>query len=168
MAFVSGLFGWRGRVGRLQFVLLTLPYIFVLFAFQFATMMSANTTQPAGFFGWINARVKELLLGFANGDPPILTLAFVAVAVIMFVSATIRRLHDRGRSGAWVLVFFVNVFLMAGIVLAMPYGFTLTQEYMYPLVVTGAIFKLVAFLLYLSLVTGRSRDSTEVPQSQAS
>jgi uncharacterized membrane protein YhaH (DUF805 family) len=54
---------------------------------------------------------QTLLLGRdSRGDMPIFRVAILVYSLLPFVCVTVRRLHDTGRSGRWVLLYLVPVF----------------------------------------------------------
>lgn len=85
-------FRWRGRLNRSSFYFsLGLFYLFGLLALPLQIIQAVATARDA-----------MSLLAVLNG------LLFVTgIAVAWFIlGAIVRRLHDRGRSGLWLLVFF--------------------------------------------------------------
>src|SRR5438105_4455539 len=99
MAFFNALFGWRGRIGRLQFVGLSLPYFALWFALQYALVVMTSNIRPQNDLAasWISF-LNSSLTSTAQGKPPLLGILYVVLALLLFLSACIRRLRDRGQS----------------------------------------------------------------------
>jgi uncharacterized membrane protein YhaH (DUF805 family) len=78
------LFGYRGRINRAKYLLAALIYVVAL--------------------------IVAAVAGYAIGGLAALIVAFVVVGIGCFVSGVmvgIERLHDRNKSGAWLLLFYV-------------------------------------------------------------
>lgn len=57
--------------------------------------------------GWLEQQ-PHLILGYdRTGDFPLLKLVFVGYSLLPFLCVTVRRLHDTGRSGWWILTLLV-------------------------------------------------------------
>ena len=57
--------------------------------------------------GWLEQQ-PHLILGYdRSGDFPLLKLVFVGYSLLPFLCVTVRRLHDTGRSGWWILTLLV-------------------------------------------------------------
>jgi uncharacterized membrane protein YhaH (DUF805 family) len=82
MNIVHVLFGFHGRINRAKFWLAALIYFIAIF---FAAVGLAIASEP---FKWVAAAIYVLLL-----------ISSVAVGV--------KRLHDRDKSGWWLLLFYV-------------------------------------------------------------
>ena len=72
---------------------------------------------------WLVAAVNVAIMAVLTvlaivGDAPVLWIVFIIVILVLMVSSvavSIRRLHDRGKSGWWVLVFIFVPGLLQGI-----------------------------------------------------
>ncbi|HUH22493.1 hypothetical protein D3C87_1395400 [compost metagenome] len=83
---------WRGRLNRSSFYTsLGLFYLFGLLALPLQVVQAVATARDA-----------TSLLAVLDG---VLVIAGVAMAWFM-LGAVVRRLHDRGRSGLWLVLFF--------------------------------------------------------------
>ncbi len=51
----------------------------------------------------------ERMLGMASGGYGILTIIFELAILVPSIAVSIRRLHDTGRSGWWILIAFVPI-----------------------------------------------------------
>ena len=57
--------------------------------------------------GWLEEQ-PHLILGYdRTGDLPIFRVAFGLYSLLPFLCVTVRRLHDTGRSGRWILLHLV-------------------------------------------------------------
>jgi uncharacterized membrane protein YhaH (DUF805 family) len=57
--------------------------------------------------GWLDQQ-PHLITGIdMSGEFPLIRVAFGVYSLLPFVCVTLRRLHDTGRSGRWILVSFV-------------------------------------------------------------
>ncbi len=57
--------------------------------------------------GWLEQQ-PHLILGYdRSGDFPVFKLVFVGYSLLPFLCVTVRRLHDTGRSGRWILLYLV-------------------------------------------------------------
>ncbi len=57
--------------------------------------------------GWLEQQ-PHLILGYdRSGDFPVFKLVFVGYSLLPFLCVTVRRLHDTGRSGWWILTLLV-------------------------------------------------------------
>jgi uncharacterized membrane protein YhaH (DUF805 family) len=98
MTWIRFVFGWTGRIGRLQYCLSLLTVVGIcatvlLLALALAMLVGA-TPQFA---------VQADVISFA-----IAVIVFVAfmIGFAAIMSLGIKRLHDRGKSGLWVYVFY--------------------------------------------------------------
>jgi uncharacterized membrane protein YhaH (DUF805 family) len=106
MSWMHYLFGFRGRLNRAKYWLFVLIYTVAL------TVLLAI----GGTFLFTGA-VQGGLAGAAAGGLVfmILTLVFVLLALIASIAVGVKRLHDRNRSGWWLLLFFFVPGLLMGI-----------------------------------------------------
>ena len=120
------LFGFRGRINRFKygyagFASMTACLVFMtMLAFAIAAVFGAGVQQvsihPTDIFGYppaspFRASFKDIPAGSAA---TLIALSFYAVATPIFIvgmwiflAATIKRLHDRDRSGWWIIVFVI-------------------------------------------------------------
>ena len=136
------LFGFKGRINRAK-------YIYALFASPIfcLVLMAILAFAIAGIFGatvksiHVNINIDilsffdtppsfPLSVGFSHADPATaarVSLIFHVVGTPIFVAglwivvaATIKRLHDRDKSGWWIFVFFIAPCLLGKIVDLLP------------------------------------------------
>jgi uncharacterized membrane protein YhaH (DUF805 family) len=89
------LFGFQGRINRAKFWLAVLVYVV--------------------------AAILAQIIGFASGSEAVTTLLSSVVGLANFVSGIfvgIKRLHDRDKSGWWLLLFYIAPGVLFGIGLA--------------------------------------------------
>ena len=120
------LFGFRGRINRFKywyaaFASMTACLVFMtILAFAIAAVFGASVQQvavhPTDIFGRppappFRASFKDIPSGSAE---TLIALSFYAAATPIFIvgiwislAATIKRLHDRNRSGWWSIVFVI-------------------------------------------------------------
>jgi uncharacterized membrane protein YhaH (DUF805 family) len=89
----SALFAFRGRIGRSHYWLLTGLYVLVLIA------------------GLIGFAVLGIVVHAGGGDTTTLVMvpigiAFVLAMWVAIAAVGVRRLHDRGKSGYWLLLYY--------------------------------------------------------------
>ena len=106
LGYLQARFPMRGRIGRGRYWALTLLYL----------------------VGWLVGAAILIALAVVNYNPPddvvttrtivgfvllgIAMVVFVFVTVAGFASAGVRRLHDRGKSGYWLLLYYLLPSLM--------------------------------------------------------
>jgi uncharacterized membrane protein YhaH (DUF805 family) len=98
--FLKSWFPFHGRIGRRQYWISTLLYslVWVLGTVILITLAALNYNPPddtitnRGIVGFV-------LFGIAM-------LVFSVVIVAKFTSTGVRRLHDRGKSGYWLLLYY--------------------------------------------------------------
>jgi len=98
---MSWLFGFRGRFGRIEWWLMQIFSTMVAIAGIFIPYLNfANETN----IDWAEA---------ANYDPSqnsltfIVTIPLLLIATWMPFAASVKRYHDRGKSGLWILIAFI-------------------------------------------------------------
>ena len=91
--FASNWSLFRGRIGRRRYWALTLLYVFALFAGMAAFVAAGILTNA--------------------GSSDAITLVMVPIGIIFLLSMTVliasvgvRRLHDRGKSGFWLILYY--------------------------------------------------------------
>ena len=98
--FLALLFEWRGRINRAQYWI-----AWIFYAFYFGATVFA-------YF------IASLFMTFASSTVGILFMLLAVLLSPMVVSAvfvSIKRLHDRDKSGWWVLVFYAAPAVLNGI-----------------------------------------------------
>ena len=80
-------FSFKGRARRKEY------WMFVLFT-VLVTALLMFADERLDFFS-------------ENNDPDILTLIFLLMIVIQALAVSVRRMHDTGRTGWWLLIQFV-------------------------------------------------------------
>lgn len=105
--YVKGLFPFRGRIGRRQYWISTLLYslIWVLGAVILITLAALNYNPPDDTITNITI-VGFVLLGIAM-------TVLVVVVVTGLASIGVRRLHDRGKTGYWLLLYYLLPSMMS-------------------------------------------------------
>ena len=93
-------FSYAGRTGRKEFWFFFLFYVMMFFAALGADVTYFQRAEPSGFL--------LTLQGLFGGREPFVWLHFLILTPAL-VAITIRRLHDRGHSGWWGLVYLVPV-----------------------------------------------------------
>lgn len=91
---LSSWFLYGGRIGRKRYWLLTIIYTFGLALGGAALIGGAIAVDPGDSF--------LRMLPFA-----VIAIVFVLAFTAASLSAVVRRLHDRGKSGFWVLLYYV-------------------------------------------------------------
>lgn len=90
-------FGFKGRIGRGSWWLAQLIAIPVVYLFGFAALAGLGMAIPEG--GEANA--------MTGGGAIVAIIAAIAVAIWINVASSVKRYHDRGKSGVWFLIIFV-------------------------------------------------------------
>jgi uncharacterized membrane protein YhaH (DUF805 family) len=90
---VGNLFSFNGRVGRQTFWLVSIGLYVVAFvgALVLGSIMGTDTTSTT-----------EVDAGMAAGT--VLAVVLFAIAWVIGLATQIKRWHDRGKSGWWVLI----------------------------------------------------------------
>ena len=91
-------FSYAGRSSRRDFWLYFTVYALLYFAALGADVSYYRMTEPTGFF----LSLQTLF----NGEEPFVWLHLVTLSPAL-VAITVRRLHDRGRSGWWFVLYLV-------------------------------------------------------------
>jgi len=110
------LFGFSGRINRAKWWLLLLIQIGFAFAYYTAAFMLAGTSA----LSVMTAGSAEGAAAGAGGSILLFVLLSIAYSVLMFVvwlAVTTKRLHDREKSGAWILLFAIGPWLCYGVAL---------------------------------------------------
>lgn len=111
MTWTNYLFSFRGRINRAKLWL----FILILFGVEIVLI-----TVFAGVFG-ISAATVAAAQGnassvlFGGGVAIVSFLACMAIVVVLFIAGialTVKRLHDRNKSAAWLLVFWLGPLLL--------------------------------------------------------
>ncbi len=90
---------FKGRIGRARFWGLTGICILAFIAAFYAVVVTANQTSRAP------ANVPATIAAIAG------VFVFVAACVAVFVVG-IWRLHDRGKSGFWIILYYATPFIL--------------------------------------------------------
>src|SRR5271169_2483802 len=99
--YLKSWFQFRGRVGRRQYWILTLLYLiaWALGTAILVTLAALNYNPPDDTITNITF-VGFVLLGIAM-------IAFVVVIVMGIASTGVRRLHDRCKTGYWLVLYYL-------------------------------------------------------------
>ena len=94
------LFGFSGRIGRLQWWLaqLAIPVILLVSVGIIAAFGHADTFDGSETLGAIDNAGWSIIL---------IVIAVVVLIVWINIASTVKRFHDRGKSGYWFLIVFV-------------------------------------------------------------
>ncbi len=105
--YLKSSFPFRGRIGRRKYWISTLTYslVWVLGAAILITLAALNYNPPNDTITNVTI-VGFILLGIA------MTI-FVVVIVTGLASIGVRRLHDRGKSGYWLLLYYLLPSMMS-------------------------------------------------------
>ena len=99
--FLAALFSFKGRIGRKRYWTATLLYLLggVVGGVLLVVLAALNYNPPDDT---ITARtiVGFVLLG-------IVSIAYLFVVVVGLASTGVRRLHDRGKSGWWLILYYL-------------------------------------------------------------
>jgi uncharacterized membrane protein YhaH (DUF805 family) len=106
MGWGSFLFSFKGRFNRGKYWLFVLLYVIALVVIIAAggSLMLAGAEQ-GGLGGML----------FSGGLFAILLLVFIIFAFVASIAVSVKRLHDRNKSGWWLLIFFLGPGLLSGI-----------------------------------------------------
>ena len=85
------LFGFAGRIGRMQWWLAQLAILVVIAAAIAAIMVAVGPNEPSS----------------AKASVVLIVCAVCVLIVWINLACTVKRFHDRDKSGWWVLVIFV-------------------------------------------------------------
>lgn len=89
------LFGWRGRIGRGSWWLAEFIAVPIVYLVGFAALAGTASVDGGASSAW------------AGGAGFLVIAAALVIGIWINVVATIKRFHDRGKSGAWFLIVFV-------------------------------------------------------------
>lgn len=105
--YVTYRFPFRGRISRRQYWFSTLLYLlaWVLGTGILITLAVLNYNPPA------DTITNGTIVGFVLLGVAMTVFAFVIVAG--FASTGVRRLHDRGKTGYWLLLYYLLPLLMS-------------------------------------------------------
>lgn len=90
-------FGFKGRIGRGSWWLAQLIAIPVVYLFGFAALAGLGMTIP-------ESGEADVMTG---GGAIVAIIVAIAVAIWINVASSVKRYHDRGKSGVWFLIVFV-------------------------------------------------------------
>jgi uncharacterized membrane protein YhaH (DUF805 family) len=105
--FLKSWFPFRGRIGRRQYWISTLLYSLVwVFGNVILITLAALNYNPPDDTITDRTVIVFVLLGIA-------ILVFAVVIAAGFASTGVRRLHDRGKTGYWLLLYHVLPSMMS-------------------------------------------------------
>jgi uncharacterized membrane protein YhaH (DUF805 family) len=97
------LFGFDGRINRAKWWLLVLVQIGAAIVFNVAAMSLVGASMMSAMSGGsVSSAGGSVLLMI------LLSLVYVVLMFIVWLAVTIKRLHDRDKSGVWILLFAVG------------------------------------------------------------
>ncbi|MBJ3816190.1 DUF805 domain-containing protein [Shimwellia pseudoproteus] len=94
--FFSHYFNWRGRTGRRGYWL-----FFIASAIAIVVLHLVDTIIIAPLLGFTPEKIRESTSGYP------LSFLYVVITFIPCITLSIRRLHDIGKSGWWILLSLV-------------------------------------------------------------
>lgn len=94
------LFGFSGRIGRLQWWLGQLVILIILIAGCVALAMVVGTSGG-------EPRTSEEFMRNISGSAIVMLLAIFAIMTWINIAVTVKRFHDRDKSGWWFCIVFV-------------------------------------------------------------
>ncbi len=105
--YLKSFFPFRGRIGRRQYWISTVLYslVWVLGAVILVTLAAFNYNPPDDTITPVTI-VGFILLGIAM-------IFLVVVVVTGLASSGVRRLHDRGKTGYWLLLYYLLPSMMS-------------------------------------------------------
>ena len=98
MALYPLFFGFDGRFGRATFWVLGIPVGIVLWV--------AVDVGPTAWVRWHTASDLGILRFASIGAAWLLAVSIGTVAIVSSCAIAARRLHDRGKSSAWLVLFY--------------------------------------------------------------
>jgi uncharacterized membrane protein YhaH (DUF805 family) len=109
MNFAHVLFGFSGRINRAKYWLAALFWIVALFVASGVILALIGKGASDFSADDIGSLIAALGLG-------ILVIAIVLIPMLIsYFAVGIKRLHDRDKSGWWILLFYVGPFVLNGI-----------------------------------------------------
>jgi uncharacterized membrane protein YhaH (DUF805 family) len=96
------LFGFAGRINRAKWWLLILIQIGASIVYYTAMAMLVGTSAFSAMTGDMSGVGSGIILGV------LLWLAYAVLMFIWWLAVTVKRLHDRDKSGAWIWLFAVG------------------------------------------------------------
>lgn len=105
MDWTTLLFSFDGRINRGKYWLAILLYTVVWIAFIAAAVMWLGGFDTDRLFSMVGAVILLWLAG----------IILVIAATWSGIATGIKRLHDRGKSGWWILVFWLGPSVLSGI-----------------------------------------------------
>jgi uncharacterized membrane protein YhaH (DUF805 family) len=97
---MGDIFSFKGRMGRARYWRLTSLCLLAIIAGLYAVVSTVNQTSTAP------VNIPATIVAIAG------VLVFVAACVALF-AVGVRRLHDRGKSGFWIILYYVVPCAMA-------------------------------------------------------
>jgi uncharacterized membrane protein YhaH (DUF805 family) len=93
------LFGFSGRIGRLQWWLAQLAILVVIAAALTAVLLAVDPEELSAD--------RSDAIGNAGASVVLIVFAVCVLIVWINLACTVKRFHDRDKSGWWVLIIFV-------------------------------------------------------------
>lgn len=111
----------RGRVGRLFYLLFTLPPILII-VIGFYNFLNPEEQLFPVLYEWIMriipSRDELLDKSQERGIDHILKNLGLIIFFFMYINVTTQRLHDRNKSGYWQLLYYLpNIFILLAVFL---------------------------------------------------
>ena len=116
MSLTTLLFGFAGRINRAKYWLASLIYVVASIAFTIIAVMLIGGADLSNLLSIAGAGLSVWALG----------LVFLAGIVWSSLAVIVKRLHDRDKSGWWVLVFWFGPSCLGGLQATAPPGATAT------------------------------------------
>ncbi|MGA9794067.1 MAG: DUF805 domain-containing protein [Rhizomicrobium sp.] len=104
MTATEYLFGFGGRINRAKWWLLLLIQLGAAMAYYFAIFLIAGTSGASIVTSSSAEQIERNVGGFAI-LLVLLSLGYGIGMFIVWLAVTVKRLHDRDKSGAWILLF---------------------------------------------------------------
>lgn len=96
------LFGFDGRINRAKWWLLILIQIGAAIVFNIAAMSLVGASMMSAMGGSVSGAGGSVLVMI------FLSLIYVVLMFVIWLAVTIKRLHDRDKSGVWILLFAIG------------------------------------------------------------
>jgi uncharacterized membrane protein YhaH (DUF805 family) len=153
------IFSFHGRAGRGQFWLATvivivffLVYLIWNYFFQISQPGQPENGGPEVF----PTKMPDLAIACS-------LIGVVAIAIVAFLAVSVRRLHDRNKSGWWVLIYFLLPHVLGAIGVALQLPTPITSALL------GASFIIqILALVDLGILAGTTGDNRYGPDPRAS
>jgi uncharacterized membrane protein YhaH (DUF805 family) len=100
------------RIGRSMFIGHTAGYLLIL-ALAIAALAFAGFTQPTSYYAYFSPR--DVIRYDYMGLHPYAVIGLSVIAMLVWTDLTVRRRHDRGRSGVDAVIF--QILLLASVII---------------------------------------------------